>query len=300
MLPRLRAALKRSVEAIFSSSAFDAISLRLMRGTRIVLAYHNITSDDAVLFGERSLHLRKDRLAEQIGILLDRGIKCVPLDAPLDAAVPTFSVTFDDAYVGTLRHGLPTLSRLGVPATLFVAPGILGKRLMWWDALAEQSGGQMRARDRHRILREMSGSQELVASSIATRWDPPPDFGISSLHEVIEASFTYPQLAIGAHSMSHRFLPSLTDPELETEIASSFDWITRVEVGNRTMLFAAPYGGIDGRTARIAARIGFSGVLGISGGHQRISDAEFTQPRLNVAAGLSANGLLVRARGMLH
>ena len=45
-------------------------------------------------------------------------------------------VTFDDGYLDNLRNAKPLLERHGVPATVFVASGFIGrKREFWWDEL---------------------------------------------------------------------------------------------------------------------------------------------------------------------
>jgi peptidoglycan/xylan/chitin deacetylase (PgdA/CDA1 family) len=45
-------------------------------------------------------------------------------------------VTFDDGYLDNLRNAKPLLERHGVPATVFVASGFIGRRReFWWDEL---------------------------------------------------------------------------------------------------------------------------------------------------------------------
>jgi hypothetical protein len=45
------------------------------------------------------------------------------------------AVTFDDAYVDVLKHGLPILERFEVPAPVFVVTASLGEPF-WWGRLA--------------------------------------------------------------------------------------------------------------------------------------------------------------------
>ena len=55
-----------------------------------------------------------------------------------DGRVPDRSVvvTFDDGYADNLHNARPLLERHGVPATVFVASGFVGrKREFWWDEL---------------------------------------------------------------------------------------------------------------------------------------------------------------------
>jgi peptidoglycan/xylan/chitin deacetylase (PgdA/CDA1 family) len=47
------------------------------------------------------------------------------------------AVTFDDGYVDNLRDAKPRLAAAGLPATLFLTTGAVGKRIeYWWDELA--------------------------------------------------------------------------------------------------------------------------------------------------------------------
>ena len=49
-----------------------------------------------------------------------------------------FAVTFDDGYVDNLKNAKPLLERHGVPATIFVTSGWLGRaRPFWWDELEQ-------------------------------------------------------------------------------------------------------------------------------------------------------------------
>src|SRR5207302_9464076 len=69
----------------------------------------------------------------------------VPLEQVLDAPVagrrPRAAITFDDGYRGAVLLGVAELARRGVPATLFVVPGFVGKGPFWWDAVAPGAGG---------------------------------------------------------------------------------------------------------------------------------------------------------------
>ncbi|MEH1965218.1 polysaccharide deacetylase family protein [Nostoc sp.] len=46
------------------------------------------------------------------------------------------AITFDDGYADNLHHAKPLLERYGIPATVFISTGYIGKqREFWWDEL---------------------------------------------------------------------------------------------------------------------------------------------------------------------
>src|SRR5262249_55983601 len=46
-------------------------------------------------------------------------------------------ITFDDGYRDNYPQAFPVLKQLGLPATIFLASGHIGRsRLFWWDAIA--------------------------------------------------------------------------------------------------------------------------------------------------------------------
>ena len=47
------------------------------------------------------------------------------------------AITFDDGYRDNLELAVPELERLGLPATFFLVPGLLDRRVEpWWEAVA--------------------------------------------------------------------------------------------------------------------------------------------------------------------
>src|SRR5438093_1176791 len=92
------------------------------RGGALVLAYHNVVGTTA-LRGDRSLHVPVARFRAQLERLVPR-FRFVPLVELLArhrsgrSIRGLAAVTFDDGYRGVLRHALPVLQQLGVPATV--------------------------------------------------------------------------------------------------------------------------------------------------------------------------------------
>jgi peptidoglycan/xylan/chitin deacetylase (PgdA/CDA1 family) len=72
-------------------------------------------------------------LEDQLRALLDRGWRPLRLADYLAGSGDgrEFLITFDDGYRSVHAEALPVLRRLGVPATVFVLPGVLGGAAGW-------------------------------------------------------------------------------------------------------------------------------------------------------------------------
>jgi peptidoglycan/xylan/chitin deacetylase (PgdA/CDA1 family) len=93
-----------------------------------VLAYHSIDEPDA--FARQVTHLRHqyEPVSARAVIAAMHGTTTLP-----DRAV---WVTFDDGFPSVVEHGLPALSDAGVPATMFVCPGLIDAGSPnWWDVV---------------------------------------------------------------------------------------------------------------------------------------------------------------------
>ena len=108
---------------------------RRLPGRAAVLAYHRVAPVDVDPW---ELAVTPAHFAEQLAVLRDRGT-VRRLDELLADSVTTrvrtaraqFAVTFDDGYVDNLDAALPMLEAHDAPATVFIAPGLLGRSSYW-------------------------------------------------------------------------------------------------------------------------------------------------------------------------
>lgn len=104
----------------------------------LILIYHRVTETTSDPW---MLSVSPRNFAEQLEVIRkhDLPISLRGLNGALDKRrLPRRSVvvTFDDGYADNLYEAKPLLERYGVPATVFVATGILDSpRGFWWDAL---------------------------------------------------------------------------------------------------------------------------------------------------------------------
>ena len=99
----------------------------------LVLAYHDIriggSGDDYAI--------TTAQLRRELALVQSSGHRFVTLDqlcAAMEGGGSTdglVAVTFDDGQVGILRHAVPLLAELDVPATLYALPGLAGEDPSW-------------------------------------------------------------------------------------------------------------------------------------------------------------------------
>lgn len=268
----------------------------------VIFAYHNVVTPSEPTFGDRSLHLPLDQFIEQIRWLKKR-FEIVRLDELFENdghGRPRAVITFDDAYMGAVRHALPFLIDQGIPATIFVCSGWTGGEVAWWDSLVTTDG--LAESFRNAALTDCAGQGYSVIELARRRGiqmaDVPDDYRIAKISDVDRLAQN-PTIDIGMHSHTHANLCMLNDLELHEELASSIRE-TRAQYSQTVNWLAYPYGLMDDRVASAAQEMGFSGALLISGGPmKKISRYNrFTIPRVNIPNGLSAAGFKVRSVGL--
>lgn len=100
---------------------------RLLRPP-VVLVYHGVGEPDG---DDARLLITPERLESQIRYLQRRGYRFLTADELLAEGAPgtgTVVLTFDDGFRSWLTDVAPLLERLGVRATFYLSPGLLGKQ----------------------------------------------------------------------------------------------------------------------------------------------------------------------------
>jgi peptidoglycan/xylan/chitin deacetylase (PgdA/CDA1 family) len=136
------------------------------------------------------------------------------------------AITFDDGYRSVLEYGFPVLSELGLTASIYVPTKWVGSdQPMRWPGIDSWSDGPQ--------------SGELLCLD----WD--------QLRELQEAGWE-----VGSHTVSHPFLPHLSDADLRTELSESRQTIER-ELGKPCHTLAYPYGAHDHRVEAATKAAGY-------------------------------------------
>lgn len=296
----MRQLVKSVVEIGATASGLTAALRRLRRDRTAILSFHNVVPDHEAGRGDASLHLPLSRFMQHVE-RLQRTHRVVGLEAALsEAAVeprPRSVITFDDAYSGAIRLALPELRRRGLPATVFVAPGLLGEAGVWWDELGE--AGRLDLGTRHTAMNTHKGRLHAVRRWAFPGGDAPglpPTYGIATEDELREACGD--GITVGGHAWAHACLPSLEAADLRDDLARTLAWMKMFQ-GPTTPWLALPYGEGTAEIGRVAAEVGFRGVLEIRGGLAPADYDPGSVPRINVPAGVSPRGLELRTSGVL-
>ena len=173
-----------------------------------LLMYHSVSpyKDDPY-----RVTVSPERFDQQMRWLRRRGLTGVSVCSLLDACHRgngrhLVGLTFDDGYADFAAHVLPVLERHGFTATAFVIAGRLGEGNAW----------------------DPDGPRKALLTADQVR-------------QVADAG-----IEIGSHGLRHVSLPTVADPELTAETATSRDILRQVS-GQNVAGFCYPYGSVDRR-----------------------------------------------------
>jgi peptidoglycan/xylan/chitin deacetylase (PgdA/CDA1 family) len=152
-------------------------------------------------------------------------------------------ITFDDGYIDNYELAYPTLKSLAIPATFFVATGLIETNITpWWDEIAWHVKGlksralQLPSWDSaikldvnitQNNIREVLTRFKSSTANIDTQLAELRQLSGKKLNSTQNEFMTWEQLAtmekngmtISAHSHSHRIFSSLTNEELIHELS---------------------------------------------------------------------------------
>jgi peptidoglycan/xylan/chitin deacetylase (PgdA/CDA1 family) len=180
---------------------------------RAVLMYHSIDESGSPISISPSV------FAEHVQWMLRSGVRIVPLDrvltGPADERSDLVALTFDDGFAN-VRAAVEQLAAHGLPATVFVVTGHVGRTNAW--------GGR---------------SQPGIPTLPLLDW--------SDLERLVDAGVT-----VGAHTHGHAPLTSLSSGAVEDELDRCLTEI-RARLGTTPSWLAYPYGAVSAQVARLAS-----------------------------------------------
>lgn len=195
---------------------------------------------------QRDLEVTPDYLEKKITEYKSRGYSFVSIDNIFDYHFSFFNsrrwvcITFDDGYRDNYTIAYPLLKRLGVPFAVYVTTGFIDNQLPMW-------------------------------------WYPGERLGISK--EELIALDADPLCSIGAHTVSHPQLDTLTRDQQYQEIANSKQTLESL-LGHEVHHFSFPHGAYNNDTLAICKKLGFKTTVKSWGGEVRLGVDKKPLPRI--------------------
>lgn len=160
-----------------------------------ILTYHQIAPTPPKGTPFRSLCVSPKSFASQMRLLKLLGYQGLSMSALMpylrgEKTGKVVGITFDDGYLNNLTHALPVLQNLGFSSTCYVVSGLLGKANSWDLAKGVPQVPLMTQSQLHEWSR---GGQEVGAHTVSHAWLPQLDLPASAF-EISECRRTLEDL----------------------------------------------------------------------------------------------------------
>jgi len=254
-----------------------------------VLTYHRVADPAAsALFDPRLVSTTPAQFARQMEyvartrrvVTLGDAVRAVVERAPLPPKATL--ITFDDGYFDLAHHAFPTLSRLGLPAVVFVPTAFPDEpwRSFWWDRLyralrrsrrtevrcpglptvplGPPAGRSEAIRRVHDHLKMLAPARlQAVLEELEREHESSPLLAHSVLSWEELRVWEGRGIAVASHSRTHPILTSLSLAEAAAEIDGAQRDIER-HVGVAPPVFCYPNGSVEMRLVALLRDMGFA------------------------------------------
>ncbi|MGY3448841.1 polysaccharide deacetylase family protein [Bradyrhizobium sp. USDA 4353] len=262
-----------AAKAMMASSAFvlplAKAADRVLGPRGCCLTFHRTApSDQWERLPNRDFYVDAGFLDRFLAYVLEQGWDVVTMDEALrrsasdEPAGRYVNISIDDCYRDTFELLFPVFRRHNVPVTLFVTTGIPDGTLPLWaagleDALLNTNSLWI---DGERIAPSSDEQRRAVFAEVAARWDGPQAAGcyaafcaangidIEAMHwthaiswDMLETLARDPLVEIGAHTVSHARISSLSPEDALKELADARLRLN-ARLGIEVRHFAFPYG----------------------------------------------------------
>lgn len=292
---------------------------RGLLGDAGILMYHRVANAE---IDPWELSVSPENFDAQLSALADLGdvlplheLARTPARARVTDRRRRFAITFDDGYVDNLRVAVPLLERHGLPATFFIATGLLDADAYWWDVFDElvlgrgldpqqyleaaAAVGAIEHPDHgdpvssdigalHRFLYESVAERppteiRALLDALADELDvePPQPEGRPMTTAELRELIDHPLITLGGHTMHHPRLASRPLSDVLVEIESGRRRLHEL-TGKVPALFAYPYGNYDDDVVRLTREIGFEYAVTTDERWTGLREDRLRLPRLHV------------------
>lgn len=281
----------------------------------IILAYHDVAET------ESEGCITPERLRRHIRVLKESFAICTVSEAVDALANPDglerdlAVITFDDGYQGNHSSAWPVLRDEGVSATIYLTTGFLDGEPLWFDLARKAKGEAARSilndaltgwRPAMGIEAALEEIKTLSAADRRALMEALAPFGreedrAEPLSWDEARALADAGIELGAHTLLHPILSSLSPSEQRTELEGSRQRILE-ETGLAPRSFAIPNGTVqdfDADTLEIAREVGFDSVCTMVRGHNTAGVDPMRLKRIGVGADRD-DVLRLRLSGLLN
>ena len=219
---------------------------------------HRVVEHPSDITGQRELEVTPDWLEQTILAYQNKGYIFISLDEVLQrlegnnnrfitsllcgSKKKFVCITFDDGYHDNYTLAYPLLKRNNIPFAIYVTTGFIDNRQPMW-------------------------------------WYPGEQLGMARVELLTIAND--PLCTIGAHTVSHPKLDTLTQAQQYQEIAESKQTLEAL-LGHEVQHFSFPHGAHDSNTISICQKLGFKTIAKSWGGQLRHGEHFLPLPRIEI------------------
>ena len=270
------------------------------RGAVVVLTLHRIV-DDAEFAASSSLPgiLIRDRTFDQFLAWASRKCEIADLgrgmpDWGARPARPQIALTFDDGWLDNHRFAHPIAARHGASMTVFVCPGLLGRRFPFWperlaylvadgvvsaDESIEDAVERMKRLEPDERRRLMECLENAVGDPLARSAAEPTNRTMTP-QEILELHRS--GVRFGSHTQNHTLLTRVAANTAQVELAQSRAKIEEM-LGEPCELFAYPNGDYNASVREAVAQSGYQLAFTTEHGEWLSKTDRLLIPRINVS-----------------
>jgi peptidoglycan/xylan/chitin deacetylase (PgdA/CDA1 family) len=174
----------------------DRLARELHARRSVILCYHGV-GDTGGSIDPGFLRVRPDVFRAQLGLLLRAGFEFVTVSELAERSAEATSsglaaLTFDDGMEDNYSVVLPILAEHGLPATIYVATGLIGKPNPWMPA---EAGARMM---NEREIREIAAAGFEIGAHTVTHPDLSQLDRESCLEEMLQSRLVLEEMTDGA------------------------------------------------------------------------------------------------------
>jgi peptidoglycan/xylan/chitin deacetylase (PgdA/CDA1 family) len=325
-----RTRMKEGLAAALRLTGVTAIGRARRRTSAVVLTYHGVLPSGRPHDPYLSRNCVDDEIFRAQMAFLTRHYTCLPLSEIVDrlsSAAPlpprAAAVTFDDGFRNNYQYAFPALKATGVPATIFVATGHIGREclMLWTERVAwllqvapadlrevpvgasvvavDLSTTAARRESSRRLLKHLKGTDAAIRDAAVAWLDaaarnggapaPDPDRYAFMTWDEARAMAESGLVEIGSHTVTHLLLATATPERRREELQASKQDVEH-HLERPCRLFAYPNGtraDFDAGDQRLLRDLGYAGAVSQVPGVNTAATDLYALRRYNVSRGHS-------------